>query len=157
MHAASHKLPSRKRVSGRLIRPPFIQTAGTKRLAMARDLQYSTLCYRTAMRVFLVPQVVRLIRQERLPEAALCPRRARWWLAPSAPGRRILAEACSKSELHDREVARAAAIASSSRVVSQERSARAVHLRLREERRLDADTAGPRSTGQSGSGVPGRE
>lgn len=43
-----------------------------KGLATDCDFLYSTLCYGSAMRVFLVPQVARLIRKERFPEAALC-------------------------------------------------------------------------------------
>jgi hypothetical protein len=44
----------------------------TKGLAKRRGTLYSTLCYGPEMKVFLVPQVARLMRKERLPEAALC-------------------------------------------------------------------------------------
>jgi hypothetical protein len=62
------------------------------------------------MRVFLVTQVAKLIRKERLPEAALT-RAAHEVLAGTfGPEKQILVEDCSKSASDGRVVARAAAI-----------------------------------------------
>ena len=63
------------------------------------------------MRVYLVPQVARLVRKERLPEVALC-RTAREVLAGTlGAGEADLGEGCSRSASRGRVAARAEAIA----------------------------------------------
>jgi len=108
------------------------------------------------MRVFLVPQVAKLMRKERLPEAALC-RTAREVLA----GALGAGEADLGGGLFKKRVARPDGGKSGGyRMVVAYRQPRhgegSVHVRLREERSLNADTTGARGTGEGRGGVPDR-